>query len=74
MTTADAYLSHTAHGLPASFVFTGEGNLRPAVRDYVQQGVVRVSSGPEVVSVTIDIRRPYHRPRAAHPPLVSQSN
>lgn len=58
---ADAYLPVTVCGLPAGFVFDGR-HLRAKVRDYVNQGVVRIAAGPTTVNVTIDIRRPYNRP------------
>ena len=48
--------------LPVSMVMHG-GNLRPDVRSYVDQGVVRVIAGPESVHLIIDVKRPYERPQ-----------
>jgi hypothetical protein len=60
---ADAYLSHTVRNIPTGMVFCG-GDLRPHVRHYVNQGVVRIIAGPEMVHVVIEIQRPYYRPKA----------
>jgi len=59
--SADAYLSHTVHDLPASFVFQPGGSVRDRVARAVKMGVVKVIAGPTMCHVSIDIQRPYYR-------------
>jgi hypothetical protein len=59
---ADAYLPIRVRNLPIEFAFDG-ARLRAKVRDYVNLGVVRVHAGPHSCDLTIDIKRPYYRPR-----------
>lgn len=59
--SADAYLTHTVHDLPAAFVFQPDGKLRDKVAHAVTLGVARVIAGPTACHVEVDIRRPYYR-------------
>jgi hypothetical protein len=60
----DGYLPVWVNHLPAAFAFDALGNLKPAIRDYVRQGVVRVVAGPLAVHLCVDVQRPYFRPRS----------
>ena len=61
---ATAFLPVWVRHLPISAVMSPMGHLKPHIRHYVDQGVVRVKAGPLCCHVMIDVRRPYFRPEA----------
>lgn len=56
------YLPIVVENLPAEMIFCGRA-VRPEVQAYMDQGVIKVIAGPELVHLAIDIKRPYVRPR-----------
>ena len=72
--TADTYLPIMVRDLPVSVVLGSDGRLKPKVRAYVAQGVVRVMMGPERCDVLIDVRRPYFRPKEKMMPQINGFN
>ena len=57
------YLPHVVEYVPVHWVLDPSGSLYERFRHYVQQGVVRIITGPEFCHVVVDVRRPYYRPR-----------
>ena len=54
------YLTHTVCGVPIEAILP-DGQLKPAVRQHVESGTVRVIAGAEKCHVVLRIWRPYYR-------------